>query len=98
MACTARRRPGQWLSVRHGLAQERMTTIAENSKAGRLTVPCIAFRPLQGSIRPNGPRWEPGEYQTPPPMWPPAAALLVAGRRGTAVPQHQDRRKEGRSS
>src|SRR5580658_9998242 len=34
-ASHARRRPEQWLSVPYGLAQERMTTIAENSEVGR---------------------------------------------------------------
>ena len=56
----ARRRPGRWLSVRHGLAQERTTTIAENPKAGGLAAPCISFRPFQGSTPPNGPRRKPG--------------------------------------
>jgi hypothetical protein len=32
-ASHARRHPEQWLSVRHGLARERKTTIAENPDA-----------------------------------------------------------------
>ena len=32
-ASHARRRPEQWLSVRHGLARERTTTLAENQDA-----------------------------------------------------------------
>ena len=34
-ASHARRRPEQWLSVRHGLARERTTTIPENPDAHR---------------------------------------------------------------
>jgi hypothetical protein len=33
-ASHARRHPEQWLSVRYGLAQERMTTITENPEVG----------------------------------------------------------------
>jgi hypothetical protein len=54
-ASHARQRPEQWLSVRHGLAQERMTTIAENAEVGRLAASRITFRPLRSSIQPNEP-------------------------------------------
>jgi hypothetical protein len=60
-ASHARRRPEQWLSVRHGLARERTTTIAENAGRGRRPVLPAAGQqgapsaPLgMGSPRPEG--------------------------------------------
>jgi hypothetical protein len=54
-ASHARQRPEQWLSVRHGLARERTTTIAENPDARAACPPHAAVPPFHSSIQPNEP-------------------------------------------